>query len=125
MAKMCDICGIRPATVRAQVTTSDGETKILELCEVDYQRLARQQRSSSPMESLFSGRGSLVDDFFGDRDGFFGQPPSLESSGQQDGRGGGRNIPVGSGRGRRSGGGAENLSENAMEMLQGAARRAA
>jgi ATP-dependent Clp protease ATP-binding subunit ClpC len=123
MAKMCDICGVRPAAVRAQVTTSDGETKILELCEVDYRRLARHQRSSSPMESLFSGRGSLFDDFFGDRGDFFGNRPA-PSSGQQDERSGGGNIPVESGRRRRGGGGAENLSEHAMEILQAAARRA-
>ena len=66
MAKRCDICGIRPATVRAQVTTSDGDTQVLDLCEVDYRRLARQQRQSSPLASLFGGRGGLVEDFFGD-----------------------------------------------------------
>src|SRR4051794_12355430 len=66
MAKMCDICGVRPATVRARVTSSDGQSEVLELCEVDYRRLARQQRSRSPMESLFGGRGSLFDDFLGD-----------------------------------------------------------
>ena len=64
MAKMCDICGVRPATVRARVTSSDGQSEVLDLCEVDYRRLARQQRSRSPMESLFGGRGSLFDDFF-------------------------------------------------------------
>ena len=60
MAKLCDICGVRPATVRAQVTTSDGGSQVLDLCEVDYNRLARQQRSSSPLESLFGSRGSLA-----------------------------------------------------------------
>jgi hypothetical protein len=24
MAKLCDLCGVRPATVRARVTTADG-----------------------------------------------------------------------------------------------------
>src|SRR3954451_632811 len=90
MAKMCDICGIRPATVRARVTTGDGESEVLDLCEVDYRRLARQQRSSSPMESLFGGRSSLFDDFFG------------RGSGEDEGEDrGGRSIPVRSGRGGR------------------------
>jgi ATP-dependent Clp protease ATP-binding subunit ClpC len=83
MAKRCDICGIRPATVRAQVTTSDGDTQVLDLCEVDYRRLARQQRQSSPLESLFGGRGGLFEDFFGDD--FFGsrssRGPDAETAG--------------------------------------------
>ena len=62
---LCDICGVRPATVRAQVV-SNGQRQTRELCDVDYRRLARQQRSSSPLESLFGERGSLFDDFFTD-----------------------------------------------------------
>ena len=65
MATLCDICHVRPATVRAEVV-SNGRRETLNLCDVDYRRLARQQRSSSPLESLFGGRGSLFDDFFGD-----------------------------------------------------------
>ena len=71
MATLCDICHVRPATVRAEVV-SNGQRETLNLCDVDYRRLARQQRSSSPLESLFGGRGSLFDDFFDD-DGFFGR----------------------------------------------------
>ena len=52
MAKVCDICGVRPATVRARVTKGQGETETLDLCEVDYRRLASQQRSTSPIEVL-------------------------------------------------------------------------
>ena len=55
MAKVCDVCGVRPATVRARVTTGQGETETLDLCEVDYRRLARQQRSASPLESNILG----------------------------------------------------------------------
>ncbi|MEV5407122.1 hypothetical protein AB0L20_31905, partial [Streptomyces albidoflavus] len=69
-----DICGVRPATVRAQVV-SNGQRETMELCDVDYRRLARRQvRSSSPLESLFgAGRGnSLFDDFFDDD--FWGAP---------------------------------------------------
>ena len=69
---ICDICGLRPATVRAQVVRN-GHRETMELCDPDYRRLARQQgRPSSPLESLFgSGRGtSLFEDFFGSD--FFG-----------------------------------------------------
>jgi ATP-dependent Clp protease ATP-binding subunit ClpC len=119
MAKMCDICGIRPATVRARVTTSDGESEVLDLCEVDYRRLARQQRSSSPMESLFGGRSSLFDDFFGND--FFGR-----GGGEDEGEDrGGPSVPVRGGRGgRRRGEADERLSEHAQELLQQAAQRA-
>src|SRR3954447_14987371 len=118
MAKMCDICGIRPATVRARVTTGDGESEVLDLCEVDYRRLARQQRSSSPMESLFGGRSSLFDDFFGND--FFGRGGGED----EDEDRGGRSIPVRSGRsGRGRGEADERLSEHAQELLQHAAQR--
>ena len=135
MAKMCDICGIRPATLRVQVTT-DGETEQLDLCEVDYERLAARQRASSPLESLFGGRrGSLFEEFFGDD--FFSTPGFGSGLGRQ-----GR-VPEepeetlrtrrggdGDGRGRggvRRGGGAagERLSDHAIELLQAAARAAA
>ena len=63
---ICDVCNVRPATVRARVS-SNGQSEILELCDVDYRRLARQQRrTSSPLESLFGGRGSPFEDFFND-----------------------------------------------------------
>ena len=39
MAELCDLCGVRPATERAR-ETRNGETEILNLCEVDYRRLA-------------------------------------------------------------------------------------
>jgi ATP-dependent Clp protease ATP-binding subunit ClpC len=104
--------------VRARVTTGDGETRTLDLCEVDYRRLARQQRQSSPLESLFGRRGGLFDDFFGDE--FFGPTPF-----------GDRAMPEGnsgptapSGRPRRSGDAEERISEHAKELLQAAARQA-
>lgn len=58
----CGICHTRPAAIRAQVV-SDGRRETLDLCEVDYRRLAaRQRRPSSPLESLFGGgAGSLFD----------------------------------------------------------------
>src|SRR6478735_3088080 len=104
---LCDICGVRPATVRAQVV-SNGQRQTMELCDVDYRRLARQQRSSSPLESLFGQRGSLFDDFFSDE--FFGGGPL----GTPDERPNeprtpsdeGTSIPIRPGRGRARGRGA-------------------
>ncbi|WP_201829327.1 ATP-dependent Clp protease ATP-binding subunit [Microvirga zambiensis] len=121
---LCDICGVRPATVRAQVV-SNGQRQTMELCDYDYRRLTRQQRSSSPLESLFGQRDSLFDDFF--NDDFFG------------GRGGRRdaldersvsdmppaNAARSAGSRRPAAGGAERLSEHVEEILQAAARRAA
>ena len=127
---LCDICGVRPATVRAQVV-SNGQRQTMELCDVDYRRLARQQRPSSQLESLFGGRGSLFDDFFGGD--FFGESPR-SSAGRladepSDTGDGGTPIPVRSGRGRTRGRGAaagvaDRLSEHAEEILQSAAQRA-
>ena len=101
----------------ARVTTGDGQSQTLDLCEIDYRRLARQQRPSSRLESLFGGRGSLLDDFFGDD--FFGGTPFGDRAGPT-----GQSIPNGSSRGRRTGDAEERLSEHAKELLQVAARRA-
>lgn len=54
MDTICDICEIRPATHRVQVT-QNGQTAQLNVCDVDYRRLQQQANSSSPFESLFSG----------------------------------------------------------------------
>ena len=54
MDMICDICEIRPATHRVQVT-QNGQTAQLNVCDIDYQRLQQQAGSSSPFESLFSG----------------------------------------------------------------------
>lgn len=53
MDTICDICEIRPATHRVQVT-QNGQTTQLNVCDIDYQRLRQQAGSSSPFESLFS-----------------------------------------------------------------------
>ena len=130
---ICDICGLRPATVRAQVVRN-GHRETMELCDPDYRRLARQQgRPSSPLESLFgSGRGtSLFEDFFGSD--FFGNGRSnvREDDDQTDERNtGGTPIPVRTGpgttgrRGQSTGSLTDRLSTHAEEMLQTAARRA-
>src|SRR4051794_20319234 len=130
---LCDICGVRPATVRAQVV-SNGQRQTMELCDVDYRRLARQQsRSSSPLESLFGGgRGnSPFDDFF--NDDFWGarfpsRPQNEDQAQQSDQPGGGTSIPVRRRAGRGRGPAtrvAERLSAHAEEILQAAAREAA
>ncbi len=126
---LCDICGVRPATVRAQVV-SNGQRQIMELCDIDYRRLARQQRSSSPLESLFGGRGSLFNDFLADD--FFGSSPLAGGRRSDEAPEAGDESPTGQarpGRGRARGRGAaagvaERLSEHAEEILQSAARRA-
>jgi ATP-dependent Clp protease ATP-binding subunit ClpC len=69
------------------------------------------------LESLFGGRGSLLDDFFGDD--FFGGTPFGDRAGPTR-----QSIPIGSSRGRRTGDAEERLSEHAKELLQVAARRA-
>ncbi|HAZ30702.1 TPA: Clp protease ClpC, partial [Candidatus Acetothermia bacterium] len=51
--KLCDLCRARPATVRVDVV-EDGRRRTLDLCELDYTRLRREQ-SRSPWESLFDG----------------------------------------------------------------------
>lgn len=62
--EICEICGIRPATMRVAVM-QDGQREELNICEYDYARLTRQQRRSSPMGSLF-GDSPFGGDIFGD-----------------------------------------------------------
>lgn len=54
MDTLCEICGIRPATHRVQVT-QNGRTQELDVCDVDYQKLRQQSGMSSPFESMFFG----------------------------------------------------------------------
>ena len=115
MAELCDLCGVRPATVRARVTRN-GDSEVLSLCDVDYRRLAARQRSASPMESLFGGGGSLFNDFFGGS-GFFGGPGAEgedRSFGQTPARAAARQI----------GEPEDRLSDHAKDLLQAAAERA-
>ena len=75
MNGICDICEIRPATHRVQVT-QNGQTAQLEVCDIDYRRLQQQAGSSSPFESLFSGS-----DPFGDFEQTFSRPPRQQVAG--------------------------------------------
>ncbi|MDB5465696.1 MAG: Clp protease ClpC [Phenylobacterium sp.] len=131
MAELCDICGVRPASVRVRVTRN-GESEVLNVCEVDYRTLAARQRGSSPMESLFGRRGSLFDEMFGNDAFFGGGGGSIGGGGlgrgASDPDGGGGQVPVG-GSGRRgtaprAGEFEDRLSEHAKDLLQTAARRA-
>jgi hypothetical protein len=58
---MCDLCGVRPATVRVAVV-QDRQRKQINVCDYHYAQLTRHQRQVSPLESLF--RGGLFDNFF-------------------------------------------------------------
>ena len=80
--EICEICGIRPATMRVAVM-QDGQREELNICEYDYARLTRQQqRRSSPMESLF-GDSPFGSDIFGD---FMGRARDAMGDGETRGR---------------------------------------
>ena len=119
MAELCDMCGVRPATVRARVTRN-GRTEDLNLCEIDYRRLAARQRSASPLESLFGGRSSLFDDFFGE-DSFFGSRMGATGGGAGEERAFEQTPERAA---RRMGEPEDRFSEHAKEILQSAAERA-
>jgi ATP-dependent Clp protease ATP-binding subunit ClpC len=51
---MCDICGVRPASVRVTIA-QDGQRRDIDVCDYHYTRLTRHQRYVSPLESLFGG----------------------------------------------------------------------
>ncbi|MDE2487800.1 MAG: ATP-dependent Clp protease ATP-binding subunit, partial [Alphaproteobacteria bacterium] len=119
MAELCDLCGVRPATVRARVTRN-GETEVLNLCEVDYRRLAMRQRSASPLESLFGGRSDLFDEFFGE-DGVFSSRMGATDGGANEARAFEQTPERAA---RRIGEPEDRLSEHTKEILQSAAERA-
>ncbi|XRV73546.1 AAA family ATPase [Luteibacter sp. E-22] len=53
-ARICEICGVRPASVRVTMV-QDGVRENLDVCDYDYARLTRHQQYQSPLESLFGG----------------------------------------------------------------------
>jgi hypothetical protein len=53
-AKLCDICGVRAASVRVTVLRN-GAREELDVCDYDYSQLTRHQKYLSPLESLFGG----------------------------------------------------------------------
>ncbi|MFM0018945.1 ATP-dependent Clp protease ATP-binding subunit [Paraburkholderia azotifigens] len=80
---MCDICGVRPASVRVTIA-QDGKRRDLDVCDYHYNQLTRHQRYVSPLESLFGG-------MFDEPSGFGGreQAPSdrMVAPAQQEGPG--------------------------------------
>jgi ATP-dependent Clp protease ATP-binding subunit ClpC len=100
--KLCDICGINPATI--QITTyKNGQKRILNVCDDCYLKLKRQEKEYSPLESLFLG------DFFKDflEDDFDFTSPSPKDNRERE------SIDVG-----------DYLSETSKDLLQEAAQKA-
>src|SRR5579883_2517553 len=56
--------GDNSATVRVTLVSPDGRRRTVDMSEAEYRQYVRQQRFSSPFESLFGGRGGLFDAFF-------------------------------------------------------------
>ena len=113
---LCDLCGVRPATVRAAVS-QNGRRQTLNLCDVDYQRLQQQSGRSSPFESLFRG-GSLFDNFFGDSSLF-------DNQGGRPGNGVFDDLtPTSSRRNREDVNLADHMSEQTQRLITDAARKA-
>jgi ATP-dependent Clp protease ATP-binding subunit ClpC len=107
------------ATVRVTLVSPDGRRRTVDMTESEYRQLVRQQRFSSPLESLFSGRSSLFDEFFDE------EPRAATVRARRDGQNGkgGKSIPIQSNRGGAAGV-QERLSEHAQELLRQAARTA-
>jgi ATP-dependent Clp protease ATP-binding subunit ClpC len=107
---ICDVCGTRPANVRARAIVN-GKQRNLELCDEDYRRMLREQKRTSPLESLFgnSGFGSLFDDDFFGIGGRNGSHQQSEQSVRQPEPS--KAVDIG-----------EYLSDRAKDSLQNAAR---
>ena len=111
-AKLCEICGVRPAAIRVTVVR-DGAREDLDVCEYDYGQLTRHQKYLSPFESLFGG--SPFGDFFNRSDGLADSSPGAFNTRR------GGSAPDTTGERQYI----EQFSEQAKEMLQRAAERAA
>ncbi|MEX3856426.1 ATP-dependent Clp protease ATP-binding subunit [Paraburkholderia sp. BR10923] len=100
---MCDICGVRPASLRVTIAQRD-QLRDIDVCNYHYTQLTRHQRYVSPLESLFGG-------MFDDRQGLV-----------RRGRASGGDIAVPSHpAGSRI---SANFSDQAKEILQRSAERA-
>jgi ATP-dependent Clp protease ATP-binding subunit ClpC len=100
----CDICGVRPATVRVAVL-QNGRQRQLDVCDFHYAQLTRHQRQISPFEALF-GSG-ILSDLLNES----GSEPALPRRGTRPGDQQGINLE-------------QHFSEKAKEILQRAAERA-
>ncbi|MDY0881447.1 ATP-dependent Clp protease ATP-binding subunit [Dongia soli] len=101
----CDICGVRPATVRVAVV-QNGRQRQLDVCDFHYTQLTRHQRQISPFEALF-GSGVLSDLLNESPAG----DPALPRRGTRPGDQQGINLE-------------QHFSAKAKEILQRAAERA-
>ncbi len=64
--EICDICNTRLATRKINIVQGKKQKKI-NVCDVDFRKLQRQNRGLSPFESLFWG-DDFFERFFGDLD---------------------------------------------------------
>ncbi|WP_144147271.1 ATP-dependent Clp protease ATP-binding subunit [Paraburkholderia sp. BCC1884] len=90
---LCDICGVRPATVRLAVL-QNGQRRVLDVCDFHYAQITRHQRAISPLEALFGGA----------------QASELDTGGTQQSMEGTDSVSI-----------EQHFSELAREMLQRAA----
>ena len=110
MARRCDSCGVRPASVRVAAAVN-GTRRVLELCDVCYEQARKQERRpASSLESLF--RGTSFDRMF---DSLLDARDPLAAAARRDTGGGDvqHSVDLDS-----------VLSDQAREMLQGAAQKA-
>ena len=109
-ARLCDVCGVRPAVVTVRRVVPGEPPRTEHLCEV-HAAQARGGRRSSP----FGGGGSLFDDFF---DRFFDESPGgrLETParGAMPERRGAEQVDI-----------TQFFSDSTSELLQRAAQQAA
>ena len=114
--------GDSSARVRVTLVSPDGRRRTVDMSEAEYRQYVRQQRLSTPLESLFGRSGSLFDVFF--RDDELGTAAGLDRVGERNGSDGRRiHTPRRRGSGRAAAV-EERLSEHAQELLQQAARTA-
>ncbi len=110
MARRCDSCGMRPASVRVEASIN-GKRRTMELCDVCYsQARGGGSRTASPLESFY--RGSPVDRLF---DSFFDRRGVGDRSDSAGIEGGAVQQAVDL---------ADLLSQQAKDMLQVAAQKA-
>ncbi|MFD1795924.1 ATP-dependent Clp protease ATP-binding subunit [Paracoccus aurantiacus] len=115
--ELCEICGIRPATMRVAVM-QEGQREEIDICDYDYNRLTRQQRYSSPMESLFGDDGFGGGMFGGGMDDLMGRAREMMGDGAAPRR---RSSAPDSSLSERAY--VDSFSEQAKAMLQKAAER--
>jgi ATP-dependent Clp protease ATP-binding subunit ClpC len=117
-AALCDICHVRPSTVRVRVSRN-GREELMNLCDADYRRMSASSRRS-PFESLFGS--DLFADFFGED---FPELGGLGDTGFGTGGGGDGGRARRRQRERESANLLDSFSDQAKEILQQAANRAA